>query len=113
MDLLHPGLSIAAHIIRERERAAKNNMLNNNGWRLGHGKQPKKQPKKTPKSVTPLKLTSDSPTAEESGERRRQPSWLKARSASRPETPVSGIPPTPAVEDTGKLSWYNWVLLLI
>jgi hypothetical protein len=107
MDLnvaLHPGLSVAAHIARERERDA--NMLNNNGWRLVHSKQPKKQskkqPKNDPKTITPLRIVSDGPTTtDDSGDRRRQPSWLKPRQSSRPETPVSGIT---AVEDTGKLS---------
>jgi hypothetical protein len=102
MDLnvaLHPGLSVAAHIARERDKDA--NMLNNNAWRLGHSKQPKKQPKKEQKALTPLKV--DVPTApRDSGDRRRQPSWLKARSVSRPDTPVGGI--ATAVEDTGKLS---------
>jgi hypothetical protein len=106
MDLnvaLHPGLSVAAHIARERERDA--NMLNNNAWRLGHSKQPKKQPKKEHKAITPLKIAGDVPRAPRdsmSGDRRRQSSWLKARTVSRPDTPVSGIATT--VEDTGKLS---------
>jgi hypothetical protein len=105
MDLnvaLHPGLSVAAHIVRERERDA--NMLNNNGWRLVHSKQPKKQSKKQPKNdakaITPLRIVSDGPTTtDDSGDRRRQPSWLKTRSVSRPDTPVSAVATT--VEDTG------------
>jgi hypothetical protein len=101
---LHPGLSVAAHIARERERDA-NDMPANNGWRLGHSKQPKKQPKKESTVPVPLKAVRDSPpVSEPSADRRRQPSWLKTRSASRPGTPVSGITTTPTLEDTGKWS---------
>ncbi|KAF1839599.1 hypothetical protein BDW02DRAFT_2426 [Decorospora gaudefroyi] len=98
------ALSVASHIAKggERERTSDtvntDSMPDNKGWRkIGHSKQPKKPSKAPP----PPKTISDSPSApEDLGDRRRQSSWLKPRQSSRPQTPVNGVPTTPAAEDT-------------
>jgi hypothetical protein len=99
-----PGLSIAAHMARERERNNNShkrddkNMPDSKGWRKIGNKQPKKHTK--PKELTPLKIANDVPaTTEDADDRRRQPSWPKTILNSRPATPVSAKPTTPANND--------------
>ncbi|KAF1946579.1 hypothetical protein EJ02DRAFT_215017 [Clathrospora elynae] len=95
------AFSLAPHLTRTAAND-DNAMPDNKSWR--RKVVPSKQTKKPARDLTPLtpftplKVSGyDVAASEDPSDRRRHHSWRKG---SRPETPVSGIPTTPAIEDT-------------